>query len=112
MTNRNKAKGSAFERDVVRHLRVNGFPHAERAYGAGRPDDRGDIVGLPGVVIECKNHARIDLAGWLAEAERERVNAGARFGVVVYKRRGCNAAKAYVVMDLATFAGIMREADA
>lgn len=112
MTNRNKAKGSQFERDVVCHLRANGFPHAERAYGAGRPDDRGDIDGIPGVVIEAKNCARLELAKWIEEAERERANANAAYGVVVYKRRGHNAAKAYVTMTLDTFAAIMREGDA
>ncbi len=59
-----RRKGSIWERAVVAYLRQHGFPHAERAYGAGRPQDVGDIDGLPGVVIEAKNHRSIDLAGW------------------------------------------------
>ena len=43
-----KAKGSAFERDVVAFLRDHGHPFAERHYGAGRPEDVGDIDGIPG----------------------------------------------------------------
>ncbi len=56
-----KRKGSAFERDVVAYLREHGFPDAERAYGAGRPEDIGDVVGIPGVTVEVKNHARLEL---------------------------------------------------
>ena len=71
MTNPAKRKGSTFELDVVKFMREQGFP-AERAYGAGRPDDRGDIVGVPGFVVECKNHARLELAVWCDEAEQRR----------------------------------------
>lgn len=46
-----KAKGSAFEREIVAFLRTHGHPYAERAYGAGRPGDVGDIDGIPGFVI-------------------------------------------------------------
>lgn len=109
MMNRNKAKGSQFERDVARYLNDHGHPHVERAYGAGRPDDRGDLTGFPGFVIECKNAQRLELPAWLAETETERVNANADYGVVVAKRRGHRPATAYVIMTLATFADLTRE---
>jgi hypothetical protein len=51
-----KRKGDIFERAVAGYLRCPGFPRAERGYGAGRPDDRGDIDGVPGFVIEVKAH--------------------------------------------------------
>ena len=61
--------------------------HAERTR-AGWQDDRGDIDGLPGVVIEVKNQKRIDLPGWLDELGVEMMNAKAWTGVLVVKRRG------------------------
>jgi hypothetical protein len=76
---------------------------AERAFGAGRPQDVGDVVGIPGVCCEVKNHARLEFAQWVDEAERERINARQPFAVVVAKRRGKSADKAYVVMDLESF---------
>ena len=103
MTNPNKAKGSKFELDVVRYLQEHGFPFVQRAYGAGRQDDRGDILGVPGFTIECKDHAKHDIPAWLGEAERERQNAGTRFGVVIVKRRGKGAAESYVVQTLASW---------
>ncbi|WP_229401937.1 hypothetical protein [Micromonospora okii] len=102
MTNPNKAKGSSAERAVVDLLRASGWPHAERRL-AGSTKDRGDIAGIPGVVIEVKNCARTDLAGWLAEAERERVNDNADLAVVWHKRRGkANPADWFVTVDGAT----------
>jgi Holliday junction resolvase len=98
-----KRKGSAFERDVVAYLREHGFSDAERAYGAGRPCDVGDVVGIPGVTVECKAARQIDLAGFVDEADRERVNARQPFGVAIIKRRSKSTAQAYVAMSLETF---------
>ena len=64
-----------FELAIVAFLREHGFPFAERSYGAGRPDDQGDIDGIPGWCIEAKNCKAIDLAGWCAEASTEAANA-------------------------------------
>ncbi len=107
-----KAKGSAFERDVVAYLRGNGFPYAERAYGAGRSQDVGDIDGIPGWTIEVKNHRRLELAGWMDEAEAESTNGRQRFWAVVAKRRGKPAADAYVILPLSCFARVLAEGDA
>ena len=98
-----KRKGSQFERDVVRYLQEHGFPDAERAYGAGRPEDVGDIANVTGICCEVKNHARLELAQWVDEAERERINTRQPFGVVIAKRRGKGAAQSYVVMTLESF---------
>lgn len=74
--------------------------------------DRGDIGGvrIPGgrVVIEVKNTARMDLPGWLREAEVECGNDDAVIGVVVHKRHGsANPADQHVTMTLETFATLL-----
>lgn len=103
-----KAKGSAFEREVVRVLREHGHPRAARAYGAGRPQDVGDVAGLAGFVIEAKCHRALDLAGWADEASREAANAGAGVvPVVVAKRRGRSTEDAYAVLRLADLADLI-----
>lgn len=91
---RPKDIGTAAESAVVKALRVNGFPGAERRALRGSLD-MGDITGCgPGLVFEVKggNAARDASDGqveaWLAETERERVNAGADVGVLVLQRRG------------------------
>lgn len=110
MTSPQARKGAQFERDVVEFLRAAGHPHVERAYGAGRPDDVGDLDGVPGWALELKNHKTLALSGWLDEAEVERVNARARFCAVIAKRRGKSAGESYVVMTLATFAELLGDA--
>lgn len=105
-----RRKGTSWESQIVAFLRDNGFPHVERRALAGARD-RGDIAGIPGVVIEGKSAARMDLAGWVAEAETERVNDGAAFGVVWAKRKGkTSAADGYVVLPGAQFAQLLRAA--
>jgi Holliday junction resolvase len=113
MTNPAKAKGSLFEREVVKRFRYWGHRHVERAYGAGRQDDRGDLVGLLGgaVVVECKAQKTFNFSAWLAEAEVERVNAGAAWGVVVAKRGRRPIGESYVVMTLDDFAELLAVTD-
>lgn len=86
MVNKPKNKGTAGESAVVAYLRTAGFPYAERlALQGGK--DRGDITGIPGIVIEVKAVQEYSFNGWLSEARVERDNAGADFGIVVAKPR-------------------------
>ncbi len=67
--------------------------------------DRGDISGLrihgQRLVVECKNCARADLAGWIREAHIEAGNDDALTGIVIAKRKGTtNPAKFWVHMEL------------
>ncbi|MFH8336909.1 hypothetical protein [Streptomyces sp. AM6-12] len=110
MTSRNKAKGSAWERAIVEHLKAAGWPFAERRL-AGAAKDRGDIAGVVGVVIEAKNEARLKLAEWVAEAETERGHDGAWLGVVWHKRIGKTAAAdGYVTMTGRQFTELLARA--
>lgn len=110
MTNPNKAKGSGAERAVVELLRACGWPYAERRL-AGSSKDRGDIAGVPGVVIEVKNCARQDLAAWIDEAAVERINDNADLSVVWHKRRGrASAGQWFVTMEGAAFARLLADA--
>lgn len=87
MVNRSKAKGTSAESALINYLRLNGFPNAERRALSGVLD-KGDVAGIINNVIEVKNVSRDGLPGWVDEAERERANAGARYGVVWHKRKG------------------------
>jgi Holliday junction resolvase len=109
MTSPERRKGSAFEVDVVKFLRSAGHPFAERAYGAGRPDDVGDVNGIVGWCLELKNHKTMDLAGWADEAAREATAARCRWWAVIAKRRNRPTADAYVVMPLSQFAELMAD---
>lgn len=97
-----RRKGTAFETAVVNFLREAGYESAERRALNGR-NDKGDVAGLPGWVLECKAEKTIDLAGYMGEACREAQNANATSYAAVVKRRGKGVSEAYVVMPLAVF---------
>lgn len=100
---RQKAKGTAAETAVVNYLREHGFPHVERRTLSG-VNDKGDIAGIPWLVTEVKNHKQMQLAQWVDEAEIERENAKAKYGVVWHKRVGrTNPGLWYVTMTGETF---------
>lgn len=108
--NRSKQIGTAWERTVVEYLNANGAPYAERRALAGTLD-KGDITGLgPDIVLECKAHKAMDLAGWVDELTVEMRNARASVGAVVHKRRGKNVARAYATLDLETFCRLLAQA--
>lgn len=105
-----KQKGTAWESAIIRHLAAEGFPHAERRALKGT-SDRGDIAGIPGVVIEAKNCRSTDLAGWVDEAMIEQANDGADYSAVWHHRRGkASPADGYVTMTGATFTRLLRQA--
>lgn len=107
---RSRVKGTRWESAIVAYLQAVGVPYAERRALAGATD-RGDIAGIPGVVIEGKCAARVELAEWLDEAEAERVNAGAAVGVVWFKRRGkASAGDGFVLLSGATLVQLLRDA--
>lgn len=94
-----KRKGTGWESAVVQFLKENGATHAERRSLNGAKD-RGDIAGIPGVVIECKNEKAVTLAAYLDEANTEAANDGARIGVAWIKRRGkTSPGQGYVLLD-------------
>jgi hypothetical protein len=99
MSNPSKRKGTGFEVDVVGYLREHGFPYAERRAMEGT-NDRGDVGGIPGVVIECKATNTINLGQQMGELEVEQANAGVPIGLLVIKRRLRSVAQAYCVMSL------------
>lgn len=80
-----KAKGTAAEREVVRYLQA-WWPAAERRALSGNKD-RGDVAGIPGVVVEVKAAERPAMAAWKVETVQEMRNAGADHCLLVVKRK-------------------------
>lgn len=113
MVNKAKNKGTAAESAVVSFLRTRGFPYAERlALQGGK--DRGDITGIPGIVVEVKNTATYTFSSWIREATVEKANAGADFGVVVAKPRLIGVTRVgmwMAAMTLEEFKRLVRAAD-
>ena len=104
----NKAKGAAFEIDVMKWFRSVGVI-ADRLRLAGK-DDEGDLVCVVSgktYILELKNTARINLPEFWRQAQVEALNYAKARGIgevplsyVVVKRRNAGIEKAWVVQDL------------
>lgn len=106
-----KAAGARFERAIADWLATHVDDRIDRRVKTGAKD-RGDLGGVrvhgQRVVLELKDCARINLAGWAAEAEIERGNDDALVGAVVHKRHGKgDPADQWVTLTLADFAALL-----
>jgi len=89
---RAKQKGTNAESAVVSYLQSR-YPFAQierRALQGSK--DRGDITGLPGIVIEVKADKSYRINEWLKETEQERLNDNAKLGILVVKPKGIGSA--------------------
>lgn len=106
---KSKQKGTRAENHVVAYLKED-FPYVERRALAG-VNDKGDVAGIPGVVIEIKDHAKITLSEWLKELEQEMDNADADTGVVIAKKRGTlDVGDWYAVMPVSVWVSLLKSA--
>lgn len=106
-----RAAGSRHERLVADYLAEHVSEFVDRRVKTGATD-KGDIANVRAhgerVVIECKDVAKLDLAGWVTEAETERVNDGALAGLVVHKRKGkAQPGDQYVTLTLTDLVAIL-----
>ena len=111
-----KAAGSRFEREVADYLAEMLDDRIDRRVKTGAKD-KGDIANIRlkahRIVMECKNTARTDLAGWISEAHAQADNDGASLGVICHKRHGVGEpSRQWVTMTLTDFAWLIREANA
>lgn len=107
MTNPSKRKGTSFEVLIRDFLAANWDDRIVRVAQAGSKD-LGDLanfrIGKHKIAIECKNVAKMNLSGWVREAQDEAQNIGGMAGVVIHKRpRHGLPADQYVTMTLADF---------
>lgn len=119
MSNRAKAKGTAFEVSIKNYLVSRGFIHAHRPALSGG-NDTGDINGiarkatLRKVAIQCKNQKALKLSEWLNDTVEQAKRLGDAVPALVVKRAGKGEkalGESYVVMRLQDFTDLLSEAD-
>ena len=95
-----RRKGNRAEVEVVRVLREAGYRAETSRANRGGFQSGEDIVSDFPASIEVKNQARLDLAGWWAQAEYQ---ANGKPAVVIHKRVGKGQAEDWwVTMDVRT----------
>jgi len=108
---KSKRKGTLAESAVVDYLRRT-FSMAERRALQGAKD-RGDVSGIPKVVIEIKNHASYKLPEWMRETKVEQANDNAEIGILVIKPNGVGVSNVqdwWSVVPLETMVKLLKDA--
>lgn len=80
MNSRNK--GVRGERELARVLREHGFESRRGQQYSGANGDA-DVIGVPGVHIECKRVERLNLEDAMAQSKRD---AGDKIPVVMHRK--------------------------
>ena len=86
VVSRSKAKGTRGENLAVEFLAEVLGPQVERRVTAGA-NDKGDVAGIEGVVVEVKWCADLQLGAFMREAEVEAMRGGMSFPVLMHNRR-------------------------
>ena len=101
-----RRKGNTAETAVAKCLRDHGYTAITSRNARGGTQMGGDLISDFPAVIEIKNHAKMDLAGWWRQAVAQ---ADDQPAVVIHKRVGyANPENWWVTMDLITLIKLIR----
>lgn len=92
-----KRKGATGERELAKVLKEYGYECRRGQQYSGSNGDA-DVVGLPGIHIECKRVERLDLYGAMSQAIHD--CKGDKLPAVFHRRNNC---KWLVTMELDDF---------
>lgn len=96
-----KARGKRAELDLVHELQSYGFTEARRTAQYCGKAGTSDVVGIPGVHIECKAVQRLNIWEALSQSERDsKADGNGDISAVFFKR---NRTGFYVAMPLIDF---------
>lgn len=98
-----KKKGSRGERELASKLREYGY-EARRGQQYSGANGDADVIGLPGIHIECKRTERLNLHDALAQSRSE-----ARDGEIPIVAHRKNHAPWYVTLSLEDFITMYKE---
>jgi hypothetical protein len=80
---RSKRKGATGELDVAKLAIAHGFTECRRNFGSGSRGG-GDLIGIPGVSMECKRQERLNIHAAYEQAAR--AARATEMPVVAFKR--------------------------
>ena len=100
-------KGKAFELKVANLLKEYGYDTHRSAQFCGKTGQAADVVGVPGLHIECKAVERMTLYEWMEQAIRDSEAEGkGNIPIVIHKQ---NRKDILVSMRFEDFMKLMKE---
>lgn len=100
-----KRKGSKGELELAHKLKELGFPEARRSQQYSGTESTADIIGTPGLHVECKRVEKLNIYNAIEQAERDAGSSGDK-PIVMHRR---NAKPWLATMYLEDFAEIYGE---
>lgn len=98
-------KGKVGERELAGYLREYGYECKRGVQYCGKTG-AADVIGLPGIHIECKRVERLNIEDAMAQSRRDA--RADEIPVVMHRRNNC---KWLVTMDLEKWMELFREYD-
>lgn len=81
-----REKGKRYEREVASYLKAQGYDCRRGQQYCGSSGDA-DVIGLPGIHIECKHAEKMSLYDWMDQSVRDsREN---EIPVVFHRKNNC-----------------------
>ena len=100
-------KGKRGELELVRLLKAHGYEARRTAQYCGKSGEAADVVGLPGISIECKRVEKLNIYDAMAQARRDAEAAGrGDLPAVFHRKNGCGW---LVTMEAADWFRVYRE---
>ena len=85
-----RQKGKRGELELVRLLKDNGYEARRTAQYCGKSGEAADVIGLPGISIECKRVEKLNIYDAIAQATRDAEAAGrGDLPAVFHRKNGC-----------------------
>lgn len=106
MSRSSREKGKRGERELAGRLRELGVSEAHRGQQYHGGTDSPDVVGMPGVHIECKRVERLRLHDAMVQSQGD-ANGSGDVPVVMHRRNG---EPWYVTLGLEDFVSLYRAA--
>ncbi len=101
-----REKGKRYEREVARFLKDNGYDARRGQQYCGASGDA-DVIGLPGIHIECKHVEKMALYDWMSQSVRDAKED--EIPVVFHRKNNCAT---LVTMRAEDFITLYREYEA
>lgn len=107
MSVNSRDKGARYEREIAGILRARGYKAHRTAQYCGYTGDAADVIGLPGIHIECKHVEQMRLYDWMQQSIRDASGTGEV--PVVFHRK--NHADSLVTMRLSDWLDLYSNSD-
>lgn len=85
-----RAKGKRGEQELVRLIKENGYEARRTAQYCGKTGEAADVIGLPGISIECKRVEKLNIYDAINQATRDAEAAGkGALPAVFHRKNNC-----------------------